>query len=125
MNGLVAAAAPGAKHYIQHGDLYGVVREIKDGVVSYSIAQYVIEGDLQDAFKKPYALKTYRVYGAQGRIKEYRRGLTYEQVMNHVKRRYPNIWIPTERTFFAQFGVFDHNKKVRFTEEPLYEYEEA
>ena len=125
VNGLVAACAPGSKHYIQYGDVYGVVREFKDGKFIYSIAQYGVEGELQEAYRRPYALKTYRIYGGQGRLKEIRRGLTYEDVMKHVKRRYKNIMIPPERTFYAQFGVFNDAWKsgVKVIEEPLYEYE--
>lgn len=125
IHGLVAAAAPGSKHYIQYGDVYGVVREFKDGKFIYSIAQYGVEGQMQEAIQKPYALNTYRLYSGQGKLKEIRRGLTYEDVMKHVKRRYKNIMIPPERTFYAQFGVFNNawTNGVKVKEAPLYDYE--
>ena len=101
VGGLVAAAAPGKEHYVQYCDLYCVVWDEDFG---YTIASYWVESKY-DWLHRPYTMKTLRKYFHTGKLIEIERGITYEELMEHIKSRYPRITIPSKQAFFAQFGV--------------------
>ena len=110
VSGLVAVSR-GKTHRVLPDMLYGVVPDNN----GFSIATYWVADSKEPWDRKTYSVRTLRQFRSEGLLRETSRGLTYKDMVNRIRERYPEMPMPTAQAFYAQFGLNAdqvENKKI-------------